>query len=162
MWVVAAFGIGAVAYGAVTEIHRLTPKESTAAGSQSAPAEQIVHRPGLLAVGTSLTASGRPSELAAFLSRGRVVIRSQSSLPIIVTVSAGAGHAPRYWTRLARGNGRAQLLISGRSYGYCFSQPAGDGYAASRGCGHLVVHRSLNGERLPDGGAVKTSFRFVR
>jgi hypothetical protein len=162
VWAITAFGIGAMAYGAVYEIPRLTPRRGTSAGSQAAPAEQIVRRPGLLALGTSLTSAGRPAELVALVTAGRVLIRSRSSRPVAVSVSTVSGQAPRYWTRLRPGEARAQSLISGRSYSYCFSQPSGDGYAASRGCGHLVVHRYLGAARLPDGGAVRTGFSFMR
>jgi hypothetical protein len=160
--IVAAFGLGAIAYGAADQIQRLTRDRGTAAGAQTAPAEQIVRRPGLLAVGTSAQSVGRASGLVAFLAAGRVVIRSRSSAPMTVSVRDGYGHPLMYWTRLTRGQGATQSLVSGRAYGFCFSQRSGGGYAASRGCGRIVVHRYFNGVRLPDGGAVKTGFRFAR
>ena len=162
MRLVAAFGLGTIAYGVVTEIPRLTPPRGVGAGSRAAPVGLIVHRPGLLAVGTAPSSAGRAPDLVAYLSDGRIVIRSRSPLPVTVSVSDRHRQAVDYWTLQRRGQSRTQALISGRSYGYCFSQPSGQGYAATRGCGRLVVHRYLNGVRLPDGGAVETGLRVAR
>ena len=47
-------------------------------------------------------------------------------------------------------------------YGYCFSQAAGDGYAATRGCGSLIMRQILSGARPPDGAVATSYFYFLR
>jgi hypothetical protein len=146
---------------------RLPGSQTTRPGHQRTARDALngparLERQKVLAVGYSVQASGRAPHLLAFGHAGGVVIDSLSPMPVTVSVSAGHGRAIRDWRTLALGQGQQATLITGTSYGYCFSQGRGRGYAPTRGCGTLIVHQSLNGVRLPDGAAVPEEVSFVR
>jgi hypothetical protein len=112
--------------------------------------------------GTSLPGPGRTPRLLVFSDSGHLTVRSMSPMPVVVSVSDGYAHPMRYLMTLLRGQDRAQTVVTGRWYGYCFSQGAGAGYAATRGCASMNLHEYLNGARLPDGAAATRNFGFAR
>lgn len=114
-----------------------------------------------LAIGTSLPGTGQAPGLSAFAGPEGVIVHSRSPMPLTVSVSTGYGSVMRRWQTLALGQHQDAALVTGESYGYCFTQSRGDGYAATRGCGTLVVHQDLNGVRVPDGGALQEQIRFA-
>jgi hypothetical protein len=140
-------------------------RTSPPAGSRTAPPVTGLRSPlqprKLLAIGTSLPGAGRPPQLLAFGQRGSVIVHSRSSMPMTVSVIDGYGSPIRYWQTLGPGQGHSTTLITGKAYGYCFSQKRGNGYAATRGCGTLVMHQYLNGVRLPDGAALPEDITFA-
>jgi hypothetical protein len=115
----------------------------------------------VLAVVASLPSAGLAPHLLAFTPPGGVAIHSRSPVPVTVSVSAGHGRPIHYWRTLARGQSQGATLITGTSYGYCFAQVRGDGYAPTRACGRLVVHQTLYGVRLPDGSALPMEMTFA-
>jgi hypothetical protein len=146
---------------------RLLGSENTRAAAQRTAPDALngpatLEHQKVLAIGYSVPRSGRAPHLLAFGHSGGVVIDSLSPMPVTVSVSAGHGRAIRYWRTLSPGRGQQATLITGTSYGYCFSQARGGGYAPTRGCGTLTVHQYLNGVRLPDGAAVPQAVTFVR
>lgn len=120
---------------------------------------------GTLAVGTPLPGGGRPPDLVATTSWGidsTVSIRSASPAPLSIYLSGGPGQPLKGWHTLYVGDSVSQSVITGHRYGYCFVQAAADGYAATRGCGSMSVHQTLNGVQLPDGAAGTALFTFVK
>jgi hypothetical protein len=81
-------------------------------------------------------------------------------MPVAISFNSGYGHPLRRWLALRVGETVERAVATGTRYGFCFSQPAGHGYAATRACGTLLVHQRLNGVTLPDGPAVAEFFRF--
>lgn len=114
-----------------------------------------------LASGVSMPGPGASAELVAFAHPGGVTVWTRSPMPLDIAVSAGYGQPVGRWTTLVRGKLAGTVLVTGRRYGYCFSQAAGGGYAAARGCGTLVVHQYLNGAQLPDGAGITTLFDYA-
>lgn len=114
-----------------------------------------------LAIGTSLPGTGQAPGLSALTGPEGVIVHSRSPVPLAVSVSTGYGSVIRRWKTLTPGQRLDATLVTGKSYGYCFSQNRGDGYAATRGCGTLVVHQDLNGVQVPDGGALQEEIRFA-
>ncbi len=82
-------------------------------------------------------------------------------MPVSIDVSDGYGAPLRRWQTLAPGQSQAQTIVTGRSYGYCFTQAASAGYAQTRGCGTLVMHSFINGVEIPDDGAITTTVTFA-
>jgi hypothetical protein len=99
--------------------------------------------------------------LIATVSHTTVRIRSRSPLPVVISANSGYRQSLRRWTALPLGGTAVRIVATGRRYGYCFSQAGGDGYAATRGCGTLVMHEYLNGTALPDGTAIADTFQFT-
>jgi hypothetical protein len=120
----------------------------------------------VLAVGTSMPGTGKAPRLEALDSGGPdgvlVTIKSSSPAPVSIAVSAGPGEPVRPWRSLTAGESDGESVVIGRRYGYCFTQAAAAAYAASRGCGILITHQTLDGVRVPDGGAATTTFAFDR
>jgi hypothetical protein len=114
-----------------------------------------------LAIGTSLPGTGQAPDLSALAGPEGVIVHTLSPMPLTVSVSTGYGNLIRRWQTLTPGQHHDATLVTGKSYGYCFSQSRGDGYAATRGCGTLVVHQDLNGVQVPDGGALQEEIRLV-
>lgn len=144
-------------------------RSSTSDGYASAMLERTVDRTvppaastgGLtFAVGASLPGQGRPPGLVASATHDWVTVRSRSPVPVTISVNR-YGRPFRRWTTLKPRGTALRMILTGRPYGYCFAQPAGDGYAPTRGCGTLIMHSYVNGVRLPDGSAVSESFSFV-
>jgi hypothetical protein len=77
-----------------------------------------------------------------------------------VEIAFDSRHGQRLheWAILPFGGRATQIIVTGRWYGYCFSQAAGDTHAATRGCAALILHMTLNGARLPDGAAATRHF----
>lgn len=138
----------------------------TTAPRRPAPAAAGVAAGRPFAVGTSLPADGRPPHLTATARGGpnavAVTVRSSSPALVAIYVSPRPGQRVKLWRRLRAGEPMAQAVITGRRYGYCFEQASTSGYAATRACGTLITHQSLNGVRLPNGAPAVTEFTFVR
>jgi hypothetical protein len=170
----------AVVIGAIEKrLHSTAPPANTAlsvpppavaqpAATQPSFPESAVSAPAipgvvkLLAIGTSIPRTGQSPALVAETTSADVILRSASPAPVRVWVSDGYRTPLRYWRSLGRGQAAAEGIVSGRHYGYCFEQAAADGYAATRGCGTLVEHETLNGVRLPGGAAETTTFVVAR
>lgn len=82
-------------------------------------------------------------------------------MPVEISFDSRHGQKLHEWTALQFGGSATQIIVTGRWYGYCFSQAAGDRYAATRGCAALILHMTLNGARLPDGDAATRHFYFL-
>jgi hypothetical protein len=115
----------------------------------------------LLASGTSTPGLGATTQLLAFAHPGGVTVWTRSPTPLTIAVSTSYGQPVRVWKTLVRGELVGTVLVTGRRYGYCFSQPVGGGYAPTRGCGTLVEHEYLNGAQLPDGAGINTLFDYA-
>jgi hypothetical protein len=128
------------------------------------PARNQRFRPGplVLARGLSLPGTGTSPLLIAVADHDEVTIKSRSPLPVVISVQPGYGQPLRHWRTLASGGTVVKVVATGKRYGYCFSQPAGEGYAATRACGALVMHEYFDGSRLPDGAAISERFHLVR
>jgi hypothetical protein len=99
--------------------------------------------------------------LIATTQNAFVIVRSRSPMPLVVSFDSKYGQPLHMWTTIERGGSASRVVATGQRYGYCFSQAAGHGYAATRGCGTLTMHASFNGVRLHDGVAVTNHFYFL-
>jgi hypothetical protein len=115
-----------------------------------------------LATESRTSGAGRAPDLVVLGHGGSVDIVSDSPATVHVTVSDRYGHPLRPWTDFAPGHSVETGLVTGRRYGYCYSQRAASGYAATRACGSLTMHEYVNGARVPDGGTVQVTFTFTR
>jgi hypothetical protein len=116
----------------------------------------------VLAVGTSLPEAGRKPDLLARTSPGEVIISSRSPAELQISVSDTYGHAPHSWTTMHSGDNRTAYLLTEHYYGYCFTQNRSQGFAATRGCGRLVIHQYLDGARLLGQAPATTVFHFIQ
>jgi len=110
---------------------------------------------------SSAPAGGSP-QLTVVAQGSTVTIRSTSMMPVTVSVSDGYGHALRSWYAFNPGDSRTEVVVTGRSYGYCFQQDAGDGYPQARACGSIIEHTLMNGVRIPDGQQTPISFTYAK
>lgn len=141
---------------------RTTPERLNPARPVPArPADSLKSDVRVLAVGVSESGGGSPPLLVALARSSSVTIRSRSGMPLEISVNAGYGRPMRRWITLARGGTMVRTVKTGTPYGYCFSQSAGDGYAATRACGVVTMHQYLNGTRLPDGPGALEQFDFT-
>lgn len=115
-----------------------------------------------LATASPTSGAGRAPDLVVLGHGGSVDIVSDSPATVHVAVSDRYGHPLRLWTDLAPGHSVETGLVTGRKYGYCYSQPAANGYTATQACGSLTMHQYINGARAPDGGTVQVTFTFTR
>jgi hypothetical protein len=113
-----------------------------------------------LAIGSSFPGHGRPAELIVTTYSNDALARSRSPMPLVISYASRYGRPLQPWTALKRGAAASRPLVTGKRYGFCFSQAAGDGYTATRGCGTLVVHQRFNGVQLPDGPVLAERFLF--
>jgi hypothetical protein len=115
-----------------------------------------------LAMASPTSGAGRAADLVVLGRGGSIDIVSHSPTIVHVALSDRYGHPLRPWTEFAPGHSVETELVTGRQYGYCYSQPAADGYAATQACGNLTMHQYINGARAPDGGTVQVTFTFTR
>jgi hypothetical protein len=81
-------------------------------------------------------------------------------MPLVISYAGRYGRPLDAWTVLKRGDAASRPMVTGQRYGFCFSQAAGDGYTATRGCGTLVMHRRFNGVQLPHRPVLTEHFLF--
>jgi hypothetical protein len=137
------------------------PSQAGALPGQGSGSGNTIFGPGkLLAIGTSAPLEEASPQLIAFSAPSGITIRSHSTMPVTVAISNGYGAPLEPWQSFGPDQDSSQTLITGRSYGYCFSQPSGAGYAGARGCGTLVMHTYLNGIQVPDGSPVAINVGF--
>jgi hypothetical protein len=115
-----------------------------------------------LATASRTSGAGRAPDLVVLGHGGSINIVSASPAIVRVAVSDRYGHPLRPWTSLAPGHSVETGLVTGRKYGYCYSQLDDSGYAATQACGNLTMHQYINGARAPDGGTVQVTFTFTR
>ena len=116
----------------------------------------------MLARGVSAPSAGKAPKLLAVAHGTSIKISSHSPEPVSVSVSNGRGNPFHHWGTLRTGAFGSQGIVTERSYGYCFAQPAGAGYAATRACGTLIMHSYVNGVPTPGGEDVQLTISFVR
>ena len=113
-----------------------------------------------LAIGSSFPGHGRSADLIVTTYSNDALARSRSPMPLVIPYASRYGRALQALTVLRRATAASRPLVTGKRYGFCFSQAAGDGYTATRGCGTLVVHQRFNGVQLPDGPVLTERFLF--
>jgi hypothetical protein len=132
----------------------------TTAGAHRPPVTQLVSRSRphtfTLARGVAMPGSGHSPVLVAIATSGRIEVHSRSRAPVNISISDGYGRPMRHLATLRSGQALAQTIVTGRRYGFCFSQAAAAGFRATRACGGMVTHSYLNGAKLPDGAATST------
>ncbi|MGH2902794.1 MAG: hypothetical protein ACRDK7_04315 [Solirubrobacteraceae bacterium] len=101
--------------------------------------------------------SGRSPQLQAFGLKSGIVVRSYSPMPVEITLSDGYGSAFTTLASLSSGQSTSQALVTGKRYGYCFSQESGAGFLGTRGCGTESWTQTLNGVSTPSGTPLTTS-----
>jgi hypothetical protein len=131
------------------------PAATTARRSAS-----VQDRRWLLAIGQPLPGAGRSPRLQAFGYASGLVIRSYSPMPVQVTVSNGYGSKFSSFATLQNGHSVSQSLLTGKRYGYCFTQASGRGFQGARGCGTASWSEHVNGVEMPNGTPLTTSVDF--
>ena len=111
-------------------------------------------------MGQPLPGPGRSPQLQAFDYTSGVVIRSYSPMPVQVTVSNGYGSEFSSFATLQNGQSVSQSLLTGKRYGYCFTQAGGSGFQGARGCGTDSWSEYVNGVRMSKGSPLTTSVSF--
>jgi hypothetical protein len=132
------------------------------AAGQNASAVTVAQPTRTLATASPTSGAGLAPDLVVLGHGGSVDIVSHSPATVHVTVSDHYGHPLRPWTDFAPGHSVVAGLVTGREYGYCYSQAAADGYATAQACGSLTMHQYINGAKAPDGGTVQVTFTFTQ
>jgi hypothetical protein len=88
------------------------------------------------------------------------VIRSHSPMPVQVTVSNGYGSKFSSLATLRNGQSISHSLLTGKRYGYCFTQASDRGFQGTRGCGTDSWSVYVNGVKMPNGSPLTTSVSF--
>ena len=82
-------------------------------------------------------------------------------MPVSVSVN-NYGESLRHWTTFSPGQVQSMTMVTGKRYGFCFSQPSGEHYRNVSGCGALTMYQYVNGVRAPNGATVAEQFSFPR
>jgi hypothetical protein len=78
-------------------------------------------------------------------------------MPVQVAVSNGYGSTFSSFATLRNGQSVSQSLLTGKRYGYCFTQGSGGGFLGTRGCGTNTWSEYVNGVETPNGTPLTTS-----
>jgi hypothetical protein len=81
-------------------------------------------------------------------------------MPVQVTVSNGYGSKFSSFATLQNGQSVPQILLTGKRYGYCFTQASGRGFRGARGCGTDSWSEYVNGVTMPNGTPLTKSVSF--
>ena len=114
----------------------------------------------MLAIGQPLPGPGRSPQLHAFGYTSGIVVRSYSPMPVQLTVSNGYGSKFSSFATLQNGQSVSQSLLTGKRYGYCFTQASGRGFEGARGCGTASWSEYVNGVKMPNASPLTTSVSF--
>ena len=88
------------------------------------------------------------------------MVHSYSPMAVQVTVSNGYGSKFSSFATLQNGQSVSQSLLTGKRYGYCFTQASGRGFRGARGCGTVSWSEYVNGVTMPNGTPLTTSVGF--